>query len=104
LLPNRPLGVFAISGLGNIGNNLIYPLGSYSNTYQVQDNVSWTSGKHAVKFGIEYRRIQVNGPFDLFINGEYVFQDLSAFGVPSSSNNPAVENFLKGISFRVRWY
>jgi hypothetical protein len=99
LLPNRPLGVFAISGLGNIGNNLIYPLGSYSNTYQFQDNVSWTTGKHAVKFGMEFRRIQVNGPFDLFVNGEYVFQDLSAFGVPSSSNNPAVENFLKGIPF-----
>ncbi len=99
LLPNRPLGFFAISGLGNFGNNLIYPLGSYSNTYQFQDNVSWTTDKHALKFGGEYRRIQVNGPFDLFVNGEYVFQDLSAFGVPSSSNNPAVENFLKGIPF-----
>jgi Carboxypeptidase regulatory-like domain len=97
LVPNRPLGVFAISGLGAIGNNLIYPLGSYSNTYQVQDNLSWTKGKHALKFGGEYRRIQVNGPFDLFVNGEYVFQDLTAFGVPAKSNNPALESFLNGI-------
>jgi hypothetical protein len=99
LLPNRPLGVFSISGLGNIGNNLIYPLGSYSNTFQFQDNISWTRGKHAVKFGGEFRRMQINGPFDLFVNGEYVYQDLSAFGVPSSSNNPGLENFLKGIPF-----
>ncbi len=97
LVPNRPLGVFAISGEGNIGNNLIYPLGSYSNTYQLQDNVSWTNGKHALKFGGEFRRMQVNGPFDLFVNGEYVFQDLSAFGIPAASNNPGLENFLKGI-------
>jgi hypothetical protein len=99
LLANRPLGVFSISGLGNIGNNLIYPLGSYSNTYQFQDNVSWTKGKHAIKFGGEFRRMQVNGPFDLFVNGEYVYQDLTAFGIPSSSNNPALENFLKGVPF-----
>jgi Carboxypeptidase regulatory-like domain/TonB-dependent Receptor Plug Domain/TonB dependent receptor len=99
LLPNRPLGVFSISGLGNIGNNLIYPLGSYSNTYQFQDNISWTKGKHAIKFGGEFRRMQINGPFDLFVNGEYVYQDLSAFGVPSVSNNPGLENFLKGIPF-----
>jgi hypothetical protein len=97
LEPNRPLGVFAVSGLGAIGNNLIYPLGSYSNNYQVQDNVSWTKGTHAVKFGGEYRRIQVNGPFDLFVNGEYVFQDLTGFGIPAKSNNPALESFLNGI-------
>jgi hypothetical protein len=94
LLPNRPLGVFSIAGLGAIGNNLIYPLTSFSNTYQFQDNLSWTTGKHALRFGGEYRRVQINGPFDLFINGEYVFQD---FGFPATSNNPALELFLRGI-------
>lgn len=99
LVPNRPMGVFAVAGLGAIGNNLIYPLGSYSNTFQVQDNVSWTRGQHAVKFGGEYRRIQVNGPFDLFVNGEYAFQDLSGFGFPKLSNNGALEFFLEGTPF-----
>jgi hypothetical protein len=99
LLPNRPLGVFSVAGLGAIGNNLVYPLGSYSNTFQVQDNLSWTNGQHSLKFGGEFRRMQINGPFDLFVNGEYAFQDLTPFGVPwkYASNNHGLENFLEGV-------
>ena len=100
LLPNRPIGVLSIGGLGAIGNNLIYPLTSFSNTYQIQDNISWTRGRHALKFGGEYRRIQINGPFDIFVNGEYIFADLTPFGIPglaAQTNDPSLEFFLKGI-------
>jgi hypothetical protein len=91
LSPNRPIGVLSIAGMGAIGNNLVYPVGGFSNTFQIQDNLSWTIGKHALKFGGEYRRLQMNGPFDLYVNGEYVFE---AFGA-NVSNNPALENFLE---------
>jgi hypothetical protein len=91
LSPDRPIGVLAIAGIGAIGNNLVYPVGGISNTYQVQDSLSWTLGKHALKFGAEYRRLQMNGPFDLYVNGEYAF---AAFGA-NSSNNPALEDFLE---------
>jgi hypothetical protein len=91
LSPNRPIGVLAIAGIGAIGNNLVYPVGGISNTYQVQDSLSWTLGKHALKFGAEYRRLQMNGPFDLYVNGEYAF---AAFGA-NGSNNPALEDFLE---------
>jgi hypothetical protein len=97
LVPNRPIGVFNLAGLTPIGNNLIYPLSDYSNVFQLNDNVSWTHGHHAFRFGGEFRRNQINGPFDLFVNGEYVFEDLSEFGIPSTTNNPSIENFLKGI-------
>ena len=97
LLANRPIGVISIAGLGAVGNNLIYPLTSFSNTFQFQDNLSWNRGKHALKFGGEYRRVQINGPFDIFVNGEYVFADLTPFGVPALSNNPALEFFLDGV-------
>jgi outer membrane receptor protein involved in Fe transport len=97
LVPNRPVGTFALAGLSPVGNNLIYPLADFSNVFQLDDNVSFTRGHHAIRFGGEFRRTQINGPFDLFVNGEYVYQDLSAFGVPSSTNNPSIENFLKGI-------
>jgi hypothetical protein len=97
LVPDRPIGVFSLAGLTPIGNNLIYPLSDYSNVFQLSDNVSWTHGRHAIRFGGEFRRNQINGPFDLFVNGEYVFEDLSEFGIPSLTNNPSIENFLKGI-------
>ena len=97
LVPDRPIGVLSLAGLTPIGNNLIYPLADYSNVFQLDDNVSWTHGRHTTRFGAEFRRNQINGPFDLFVNGEYVFEDLSAFGIPSLSNNPSIENLLKGI-------
>jgi hypothetical protein len=96
---NRPMGFLNVAGLNAIGNNFLYPFGSFSNTFQADDNVSWEPGHHAVKFGGEYRRLEMNGPFDLFVNGEYNFQDLSFFGVPYASNNPPLESLLHGIAF-----
>jgi hypothetical protein len=97
LVPNRPIGVFSLAGLSPVGNNLIYPLSDYSNVFQLNDNILWTHGRHAIRFGGEFRRNQINGPFDLFVNGEYVFEDLSAFGIPSLTNNPSIEHFLQGV-------
>jgi hypothetical protein len=102
LAPDRPVGVLAITGLTSLGNNFIYPFGSFSNTFQIQDNVAWQRGHHAIKFGGEYRRLEMNGPFDLFVNGEYSFQDLTTdFGIPyfPDSNNHALESFLQGSAF-----
>jgi hypothetical protein len=95
----RPVGVLAIAGLTSLGNNFIYPFGSFSNTFQIQDNLAWQRGPHAAKLGGEYRRLEMNGPFDLFVNGEYSFQDLSSFGFPYASNNPPLESFLHGTAF-----
>jgi Carboxypeptidase regulatory-like domain len=97
LVPKRPIGVLSLSGLSSIGNNLIYPLSDDSNVFQFDDSFSWTHGRHTTRFGGEFRRNQINGRFDLFVNGEYAFEDLSAFGIPSDTNNPSIENFLKGI-------
>src|SRR5713101_1578483 len=102
LAPNRPLGVLAITGLTSLGNNFLYPFGSFSNTFQIQDNVAWQQGHHSIKFGGEYRRLEMNGPFDLFVNGQYQFQDLTPiFGIPyfPDSNNHALQSFLQGSAF-----
>ena len=77
-----------------MGNNLIYPLTDYSNVFQVNDNVTVTFGRHTISFGGGFTRNQINGPFDLFVNGEYVFADLTAFGVAAKSSNPAFEALL----------
>jgi len=59
--------------------------------------VSRTAGRQTLKFGGEFRRIQSNGPLDFTVNGLYMFQDLSAFGFPARSNNPALEFFLQAL-------
>lgn len=86
-----------VTGMSLIGNYLALPLGDFSTVYQAQDRLSRTIGRHTLKFGVEFRRLQLNGTLDFGANGLYSFEDLTPFGLPASSNNPALEFFLKGL-------
>ena len=97
LVPGRTFGVIAIAGMSLFGNSAVIPLGAFSTVYQVQDQLSRTFGRHTLKLGAEYRRIQSNGPLDFGVNGLYTFQDLSPFGIPARSHNPALEFFLQAL-------
>src|SRR5262245_16079082 len=95
--PCRPFGTIDIAGVSLIGSSAVIPLGDFSTVYQVQDQLSRTIGRHTLKFGAEFRRILSNGPLDFGVNGLYSFQDLSPFGIPARSNNPALESFLEAL-------
>ena len=97
LTPGLPFGMIDIPGISLLGNNPSFPLGDYSTVYQVQDQLSRTIGRHTFKFGVEFRRLQYNGPLDFVGYGLYSFADLTPYGLPASSNNPALEFFLKGV-------
>ncbi len=97
LLPDRPFGMIDIPGMSLLGNSPIFPLGDFSTVYQVQDQLSRTIGRHTLKFGLEFRRLQENGPFDFAVNGLYSFADLTPYGFAAFSANPALEFFLQGL-------
>ncbi len=97
LVPNRPFGMIDIAGMSLIGNSPVFPLGDYSTVYQVQDQLARTIGRHTLKFGGEFRRLEYNGPLDFAVDGLYSFEDLTPFGLQASSNNPALEFFLEGL-------
>ncbi|HXZ40853.1 MAG TPA: carboxypeptidase regulatory-like domain-containing protein, partial [Terriglobales bacterium] len=97
LLPERPFGMIDITGLSLLGNYPAFPLGDYSTIYQVEDHLSRTFGRHTLKFGAEFRRLDLNGTLDFGVNGLYEFEDLTPFGLPALSNNPALEFFLEGV-------
>jgi len=97
LVPGRAFGMIDVTGLSLIGNYVAFPLGDFSTVYQVQDQLSRTVGRHTLKFGVEFRRLDLNGTLDFGVNGLYSFQDLTPYGVPASSNNPALEFFLEGV-------
>ena len=97
LIPGRPFGTIDVAGMSLLGNSAVIPLGDFSTVYQVQDQCSRTFGRHTLKFGAEFRRIQSNGPLDFGVNGLYRFQDLSPFGLQAHSNNPALEFFLQAL-------
>ncbi|MBV9181608.1 MAG: TonB-dependent receptor [Acidobacteria bacterium] len=97
LVPGRPFGTIDIAGMSLLGNSAVIPLDDFSTVYQLQDQVSFIRGRHTLKFGAEFRRIQSNGPLDFGVNGIYTFQDLSPFGFRAHSNNPALEFFLEAL-------
>jgi carboxypeptidase family protein/TonB-dependent receptor-like protein len=99
LLPNRPLGAIAVAGLPAIGNNLIYPLGTASTTIEAIENLTYQEGGHLLKIGADAKRMRMDGPFDLFVNGQYQFNDLTPFGLPALSTNPPLEAFLQATPF-----
>ncbi len=97
LVSNRPFGMIDIAGMSLLGNSPESPIGDFSTVYQVQDQLTRIIGRHTLKFGLELRRLQNNGTLDFVVNGLYTFQDLTPFGLQASSNNPALEFFLKGL-------
>ena len=97
LVPDRPFGMLDITGVSLLGNIAVLPLGDFSTVYQIQDQLSRTTGGHTLTFGGEFQSIQSNGPDDFLVNGLYTFQDLSPFGIPAQTNNPPLEFFLQGL-------
>jgi hypothetical protein len=51
------------------GGNFRIPQQTPQNRLQFRDNLSWTTGAHALKFGGEFQRIDAGAVFDLFGSG-----------------------------------
>jgi hypothetical protein len=62
-----------------IGLAVNQPQFRFNNTYQIQDNISYTTGTHAMKFGIDFRRTQVKSFFVPTIRGRLAYPTLQNF-------------------------
>jgi hypothetical protein len=62
-----------------IGLAVNLPQFRINNTYQVQDTVAWTRGAHAVKFGIDFRRVDVQSFFVPTLRGLLRYSTLQRF-------------------------
>lgn len=80
---------FNISGYSPIGGAITGPRDTVQNTYEVEDSVSWFRGRHSLKFGGNFRRIQMNVIYVIAPNAFYVY----AGTYPTSD---AFANFLLG--------
>ncbi|HXG66703.1 MAG TPA: TonB-dependent receptor, partial [Blastocatellia bacterium] len=62
--------------IGPDGNS---PQSGITNVYQGADNVSWTTGRHQLKFGVDYRNAIAPTIFLPRQRGDYIYEDLEEF-------------------------
>ncbi|MGA3028317.1 MAG: TonB-dependent receptor [Bryobacteraceae bacterium] len=82
------LPLILVSGEAALGANSSLPRGRVDTNWQYFANMSYSTGKHNLKWGYEFRRTFVNGYFDDGYRGRLIFPDLASFlaGLPSSSH------------------
>jgi hypothetical protein len=54
-----------------VGADFCCPQGDYQNRFQYIDNLSWTRGRHAFKFGVNISHFPIHSLFQQFHYGEY---------------------------------
>jgi hypothetical protein len=97
-IPSIEIGALGLTGFNAAGSRTAIGLATnlpqfrFNNTYQIIDNLSWTKGSHAAKFGIDFRRVQVKSFFFPTIRGRLEYQNLETFvndiAIFSSINRP----------------
>lgn len=91
-----------------IGPNPNGPQATIQTTYQINDNVSWTKGKHDFKFGFDGRSLIAASTFIQRVRGDYQYSNLERYlqdkvpnvlaernvgGKPYSGNNIALYGY-----------
>lgn len=95
---NFGLPEIAVSGFTSLGGNHGWPLLTTPNqTYQFLDNVSYTRGTHAIKFGAEYRYGSTDNVRDRYGKGRIRFSGGNAF-----SGSTPLEDFIAGFPSKGR--
>ena len=94
-----PLVSFSGNGFAAIGDMQDGPFAIDDNTLQLVDNVSWTHGKHTLRFGFEYSRQNFNQIGNQFSRGQFAFQ-ANATQSSTRTGGDAFAEFLLGDVFQ----
>ncbi|MSO21366.1 MAG: hypothetical protein EXQ56_13090 [Acidobacteria bacterium] len=78
-LPGRGMGSLAVSGLSAIGVGATNPQKYITNNFQYFDNAVYVLGRHNMKFGGMFTRIQFNDFFGVRYTGAFAFANLNNF-------------------------
>ncbi len=92
--PDNPTGpplLFFNSGL-TVGYSPNGPTHEIDNAFVYSDTMSWTKGKHNMKFGSSYSAYQNNTVYDFYVDGSFTFSGTSG-GVASQTD---LADFLFG--------
>ncbi|MFZ1918745.1 MAG: TonB-dependent receptor [Terriglobales bacterium] len=73
------LATMEVAGLFSIGSSPLADNKSVTQTWQAQDMVSYTAGRHLLRFGGQFRRYDIDFYFHAFSRGEILFNDFQDF-------------------------
>jgi hypothetical protein len=91
---------FAISGFVpsfNFGSSAAIPYLAHQRRFQFDDSVTWTTGRHTVKFGGSYRPVSYNVEDDLYFAGQFNFAD-NTYPLILAGLTPAQQGALAGFN------
>lgn len=80
--PDKSTGPTDLGFLGEnlyIGYSVQGPTNLIDNTYAFYDNLSWTKGKHSMKYGFYFSPYQDNTVYDFYVNGYFYFYGPSTY-------------------------
>ena len=123
--PNDALGIpgigflgISITGQNNLGTATDYPRTNPSeNRYQFADSLTWTKGRHTMKFGFDIMRTEDYTNLLFNRTGTYLFPSLTALALDLTGNtagnkdwstftqtigNPVVDLYINDYSFFVQ--
>jgi hypothetical protein len=87
----------------NIGPDGNAPQYSIQNTYQLVDNLSWTKGKHTIKFGFDGRNVISPQHFIQRERGDYYYSTLEQFLIDAIPDDFAERNLGKTSYYGNQW-
>ncbi|MGB5036892.1 MAG: hypothetical protein WBQ66_09805, partial [Blastocatellia bacterium] len=84
-----PIGQLIIEPFSPVGVDVFtFPQGRTNNTYQFADSMSWTVGRHSMKFGGDIRLLQLNSFQDRNYRPQVVYGNgIRSFGLLTTTGN-----------------
>ena len=73
------MATIEVVGLFSIGSSPLADEKSVTQTWQAQDMLSYTAGRHFIRFGAQFRRYDIDFYFHAFSRGEVLFNDFADF-------------------------
>jgi hypothetical protein len=89
------LPIFSPAGYLGTGNSRSLPILRRENTFQFIDNLTWTHGKHTLKFGVDVRRRQITEYQTNRGNGRFNFTT-GFTAQPGQNSGDAIASMLLG--------
>lgn len=101
--PGMP--TLSFTNLFTIGPSQLATNYSQTKTFSIGDNMTWTAGRHTIRYGAEYKHQEVDAPyFDVFPQGEMYYLGFGIFGTcqgPTAaiiSTCAVMQDFLSGLN------